>query len=114
MLLGSALGEGLFFCSFLFVGIRTALSEQRDFVPCDHEYRSLWGSKFYKSRGTAVDVPYFLSRYDPDPLRFYLTAVAPGTRDTPTAVLPEGVRRAEQPCPERKRREWAGDHVGLA
>jgi methionyl-tRNA synthetase len=29
-----------------------------------------------------VDVPYFLSRYDPDPLRYYLTAVAPETRDT--------------------------------
>jgi len=29
-----------------------------------------------------VEVPYFLSRYDPDPLRFYLTAVAPETRDT--------------------------------
>jgi methionyl-tRNA synthetase len=29
-----------------------------------------------------VDVPYFLSKYDPDPLRFYLTATAPETRDT--------------------------------
>jgi methionyl-tRNA synthetase len=29
-----------------------------------------------------VDVPYCLSRYDPDPLRFYLTATAPETRDT--------------------------------
>jgi len=27
-------------------------------------------------------VPYFLSKYDPDPLRFYLTATAPETRDT--------------------------------
>ena len=35
-----------------------------------------------KSRGTAVEVPYFLSKYDPDPLRFYLTATAPETRDT--------------------------------
>ena len=40
------------------------------------------GAKFAKSRGRTVDVPYFLSRYDPDPLRFYLTAVAPETRDT--------------------------------
>jgi hypothetical protein len=23
-----------------------------------------------------VDVPYYLSKYDPDPLRFYLTATA--------------------------------------
>jgi methionyl-tRNA synthetase len=29
-----------------------------------------------------VDVPCFLSKYDPDPLRFYLTATAPETRDT--------------------------------
>jgi hypothetical protein len=27
-------------------------------------------------------VPYFLSRYDPDPLRYYLRATAPETRDT--------------------------------
>jgi len=27
-------------------------------------------------------VPYFLSKYDPDALRFYLTATAPETRDT--------------------------------
>ncbi|MCL7453765.1 MAG: class I tRNA ligase family protein [Anaerolineae bacterium] len=29
-----------------------------------------------------MDVPYFLSKYDPDALRFYLTATAPETRDT--------------------------------
>ncbi len=29
-----------------------------------------------------MDVPYFLSKYDPDPLRFYLTATASETRDT--------------------------------
>jgi methionyl-tRNA synthetase len=40
------------------------------------------GDKLSKSRGTAVEVPYFLSKYDPDPLRFYLTATAPETRDT--------------------------------
>jgi methionyl-tRNA synthetase len=35
-----------------------------------------------KSRGTFVEVPDFLIRYDPDPLRFDLTATAPETRDT--------------------------------
>jgi methionyl-tRNA synthetase len=35
-----------------------------------------------KSRGAFVEVPYFLSKYDPDALRFYLTATAPETRDT--------------------------------
>jgi methionyl-tRNA synthetase len=36
-----------------------------------------------------VDVPYYLSKYDPDPLRFYLTATAPETRDT--EACPEGL-----------------------
>jgi len=39
-----------------------------------------------------VNVPYFLSKYDP--LRYYLTATAPGTRDTESAwedsVEPQG------------------------
>jgi methionyl-tRNA synthetase len=51
-------------------------------VHCDHEYLNFRGGKFAKSRGAAVDVPYFLSKYDPDPLRYYLTATAPETRDT--------------------------------
>jgi len=50
-------------------------------VPAN-EHLSFRGSKFSKSRGRTVDVPYFLSRYDPDALRYYLTAVAPETRDT--------------------------------
>jgi methionyl-tRNA synthetase len=52
------------------------------FVPCDHEYLNFKGAKLSKSRGAFVEVPYFLSKYDPDALRFYLTAVAPETRDT--------------------------------
>jgi hypothetical protein len=36
-----------------------------------------------------VDVPYYLSKYDPDPLRFYLTATASETRDT--EACPEGL-----------------------
>jgi methionyl-tRNA synthetase len=51
-------------------------------VHCDHEYLNFRGGKFSKSRGAFVEVPYFLSKYDPDPLRFYLTATAPETRDT--------------------------------
>ena len=50
-------------------------------VPAN-EYLNFRGGKFSKSRGAAVDVPYFLSKYDADALRFYLTAVAPETRDT--------------------------------
>jgi methionyl-tRNA synthetase len=52
------------------------------FYPFANEYLNFRGGKFSKSRGAAVDVPYFLSKYDPDPLRFYLTATAPETRDT--------------------------------
>jgi methionyl-tRNA synthetase len=51
-------------------------------VHCDHEYLNFKGTKLSKSRGAFVDVPYFLERYDPDALRFYLTATAPETRDT--------------------------------
>jgi methionyl-tRNA synthetase len=61
---------------------RQAQSASHHFVPCDHEYLNFKGGKFSKSRGAAIDVPYFLSKYDPDPLRFYLTATAPETRDT--------------------------------
>jgi methionyl-tRNA synthetase len=53
------------------------------------------GTKLSESRGNAVEVPYFLSKYDPDLLRFYLTATAPETRDT--EACPERSRRA---CPE--------------
>jgi methionyl-tRNA synthetase len=51
-------------------------------VHCDHEYLNFKGTKPSKSRGAFVEVPYFLSKYDPDALRFYLTATAPETRDT--------------------------------
>jgi leucyl-tRNA synthetase len=67
-------------------------------VHCDHEYLNFKGTKLSKSRGTAVEVPYFLSKYDPDPLRFYLTATAPETRDT-------------EACPERSRQLFGTQHV---
>ena len=43
----------------------------------------------------AVEVPYFLSKYDPDPLRLYLTATAPETGDTEACPA----------CPEQSRGE---------
>ena len=55
---------------------------RKRFVPCDHEYLNFKGTKLSNSRGAFVEVPYFLSNYDPDALRFCLTAVAPETRDT--------------------------------
>lgn len=42
------------------------------------------------------EVPYFLSKYDPDALRLYLTATTPEMRDTPTVVLVGGFRRVQQ------------------
>ena len=62
--------------------VPAAPSRQENFVPCDHQYLNFKGDKFSKSRGAFVEVPCFLSKYDPDALRFYLTATAPETRDT--------------------------------
>src|SRR4030095_16791296 len=38
--------------------------------------------KFSASRGVSIAVGDFLSRYDPDPLRYFLTAAGPETQDT--------------------------------
>jgi len=81
-------------------------SERKGFVPCDHEYLNFKGAKLSKSRGAFVEVPYFLSKYDPDALRLYLTAVAPETRDTD--ACPEALEgfswedfvERNNPCPE--------------
>jgi len=49
-------------------------------VPAN-EFMNLEGQKISGSRNWAVWANDFLSRYDPDPLRYYLTAVMPETRD---------------------------------
>ena len=36
-----------------------------------HFARDFKGDKISRSRGAAVEVPYFLKRCDPDPVRFY-------------------------------------------
>jgi len=48
-------------------------------------------------------MPYFLSRYDPAVLRYYLTATAPETRDTePTLPVPSAAEgRAPKGSPGR-------------
>src|SRR5207249_117568 len=46
------------------------------------EFLTMEGKKFSVSRGVAIDVGDFLSRYDPDPLRYFLTAAGPETQDT--------------------------------
>jgi len=50
-------------------------------VPAN-EYLTLEGRKFSSSRNWAVWVPDYLSRHDPDPLRYYLTVHAPETSDS--------------------------------
>jgi methionyl-tRNA synthetase len=46
------------------------------------EFLTMEGRKFAASRGVGILVGDFLSRYDPDPLRYYLTAAGPETQDT--------------------------------
>jgi methionyl-tRNA synthetase len=46
------------------------------------EFLTMEGKQFSVSRGVAIDVRDFLSRYDPDPLRYFLTAAGPETQDT--------------------------------
>jgi methionyl-tRNA synthetase len=46
------------------------------------EFLTLEGRKFATSRGRAVWLPDFFSRYDPDPLRYFLTIGGPETSDT--------------------------------
>ena len=50
--------------------------------PVSENTSTLRGQSCQKSRGAFVEMPYFLNKYDPDALRFYLTATAPETRDS--------------------------------
>lgn len=50
-------------------------------VPAN-EYLNMEGEKLSTSRNWAIWAPDLLERYDPDPVRFYLTAIAPESRDT--------------------------------
>jgi methionyl-tRNA synthetase len=46
------------------------------------EFLTMEGRKFSSSRGVVIYVNDFLERYDPDPLRYFLTAAGPETQDT--------------------------------
>ncbi|MBI2761591.1 MAG: methionine--tRNA ligase [Chloroflexi bacterium] len=50
-------------------------------VPAN-QYVNIGGSKTSTSRNWAVWIPDYLSRYDPDPLRYYLAATMPETSDS--------------------------------
>ncbi len=47
-----------------------------------NEYLNMEGQKLSTSRNWAIWAPELLERYDPDPIRFYLTFIAPESRDT--------------------------------
>jgi methionyl-tRNA synthetase len=46
------------------------------------EFLTMEGRKFSSSRGVVIYVNDFLSRYDPDPLRYFLTIAGPENQDT--------------------------------
>ncbi len=46
------------------------------------EYLTMEGRQFSSSRGHVIEVRDFLSRYDPDPLRYHLTIAGPETNDS--------------------------------
>ena len=50
-------------------------------VPAN-EFMNIEGAQLSKSRNWAVWLPDILQRYDPDPIRYYVTAVMPETRDS--------------------------------
>jgi methionyl-tRNA synthetase len=50
-------------------------------VPAN-EFLTIEGKKLSTSRNWAVWVPDYLQRYDPDPLRYFLSAIMPETGDT--------------------------------
>jgi methionyl-tRNA synthetase len=50
-------------------------------VPAN-EYLNMEGKKLSTSRNWAIWAPDLLERFDPDPIRFYLTFIAPESRDT--------------------------------
>ena len=47
-----------------------------------NEYLNFGGFDFSKSRGHGVFLPDFLTRYEPDPLRYYLASIMPETSDS--------------------------------
>ncbi len=50
-------------------------------VPAN-EFMNVEGAKFSKSRNWAVWLPDILSRYDPDPIRYYVASVMPEAHDS--------------------------------
>ena len=77
---GQLIGQGTRFDELMGSSIKAPLVLPHD-VPAN-EFMNLEGRKISGSRNWAVWARDFLSRYDPDPLRYYLTVNMPETRDT--------------------------------
>ena len=77
---GQLIGAGEWFGK-LFAGIENKTLTLPYDVPAN-EFMNLEGKKISGSRNWAVWGRDFLSRYDPDPLRYYLTANMPESRDS--------------------------------
>jgi len=70
-------------------------ADRRFNLPYDvpaNEFMNVEGAKFSKSRNWAIWLPDILQRYDPDPIRYYVTCLMPESRDTDFA-WEEFVRR---------------------
>ena len=75
--------DNIFFHTLIWPAMLMGYGDRK--LPYDvpaNEYLTLEGQKFSSSRGWAVWAPDYLSRYDPDPLRYYLTVHAPETSDS--------------------------------
>ncbi len=74
------IGAGVYFAKFFIEEDNKRLVLPYD-VPAN-EFMNMQGSKISGSRNWAVWGLDFLSRYDPDPLRYYLTVNMPESKDT--------------------------------
>lgn len=64
------------------VGSPYAAPLQLPYNVVSSEFLTMEGKKFSSSRGVVIYVNDFLSRYDPDPLRYFLTIAGPESQDT--------------------------------
>ncbi|NLX36667.1 MAG: class I tRNA ligase family protein, partial [Chloroflexi bacterium] len=74
--------DNIFFHTLIWPAMLMGYGERA--LPYDvpaNEYLTLEGRKISSSRNWAVWAPDYLSRHDPDPLRYYLTAQAPEAAD---------------------------------
>ena len=75
--------DNIYFHTIVWPGMLTAYGGLN--LPFDvpaNQYVTMSGGKASTSRNMAIWMPDYLSRYDPDPLRYYLAATMPETSDS--------------------------------